>query len=1067
MRSLQTTRGAAFRAVLLAGAAGIMAAAQPALAQNVGDDDGAADNSGDEVDAGPVADSDPQNPGIVVTGSRIVRQDFEANSPFVTVDEALLENSSTAALESNLNKLPQFVPAQTPTMGGDIQPTATNTPGAATVSLRGIGSNRNLVLIDGRRATPSNASGVVDISTIPAAAIERVEVISGGASATYGADAVAGVTNFILKRNFEGLELDAQMGMTEAGDGFEYQVSGIMGADFDDGRGNVSFALSTNKREASYQRNNEFYRELWADTSTASGNQFFIDRPGYNAGFFNLPSATAVNTVMPGASPPIPAFGTTYYTNADGSVFTNGFGARGGVPFFNTPADENSLYKIMDNGVLGQVNTGFYLILPLTRYNMFARGNYEINDWIGVFAQGLYSHVSTSTRNEPGPIFAGWGANIDPTRLDRDQLPGELWTLLDSRPAPNAPFTMTALMPDERETFTDVDTYNLTAGLEGSIPGTDWTWEALAQFGESTTYAKQTGVYSLSRLRTVLDSGNFGEGFSARGNQQFGGFGASSATCTSGLNFFRPPPGGFSEDCLEAVRADLKNRSKMQQNIWEANVQGGLFDLPAGSVRAALGASYRELDYVFDNDTLTTQGRSFQDQALGIYPSGNVDAGFDVKEVYAETLIPILADTFINAFNLELGGRISDYSTTGTSYTYKILGDLELTDWLRFRGGFNKAERAPNIGELFLAAQQTFGFNNVGDLCSKRNPAPYSANEDVNPNGAAVEAVCRVLMAQSGDPTADDFYYQQVNGTYINGAGSTASFGFAFPTTVGNENLSPEKAKTWTAGVVLRSPFTSPLLSRFRLSVDWFNIRVDDAIGVQSVGVAQRQCLQPEFNPLVLTDPTAAANTPFCRNITRNAENGGLGNVFVTYANNGRFEVEGVDFQLDWGMDIGPGTLSTNFLVNWLRKFEIAELPTDAMVDYAGTFGTNLNGVNPGAYDYRVLGTVNYSVGPARIGLQWQHLPSIEDSSEALFETPTTGAPSYNLFHLNGGYALTDNVNLRFGVENLFDKAPPYTNRNPANDQPMVNGNLPGGGYNAQFYDTIGRRFYLGANVKF
>src|SRR5690606_8603252 len=109
-----------------------------------------------------------------------------------------------------------------------------------------------------------------------------------------------------------------------------------------------------------------------------------------------------------------------------------------------------------------------------------------------------------------------------------------------------------------------------------------------------------------------------------------------------------------------------------------------------------------------------------------------------------------------------------------------------------------------------------------------------------------------------------------------------------------------------------------PCLCRFRLSVDWFNIRVDDAIGVQSVGVAQRQCLTPEFNPLVLTDPTAAANTLFCQNIVRNAQNGGLGNVTVTYANNGRFEVEGVDFQLDWGIDIGPGSLSTNFLVNWL-----------------------------------------------------------------------------------------------------------------------------------------------------
>jgi len=222
------------KALLLASCASTFVFAAPAMAQD--SEDGAEESR------------------IVVTGSRIVQRDFDSNSPIVTVDAGLLEQSSTAAIEANLNKLPQFTPAKTPTQGGDIQPTATNTPGAATVSLRGIGANRNLVLIDGRRATPGNATGVVDISTIPSAAIERVEIISGGASATYGADAVAGVTNFILKKNFEGLELDGQLGITQEGDGFEYQLSGIMGSDFADGRGNVSIAMSMNTREANYQR---------------------------------------------------------------------------------------------------------------------------------------------------------------------------------------------------------------------------------------------------------------------------------------------------------------------------------------------------------------------------------------------------------------------------------------------------------------------------------------------------------------------------------------------------------------------------------------------------------------------------------------------------------------------------------------------------------------------------------------------------------------------------------------------------------------------------------------------
>jgi outer membrane receptor protein involved in Fe transport len=878
------------------------------------------------------------------------------------------------------------------------------------------------------------------------------------------------------------------MGLSEQGDGFEYQISGIMGADFDDGRGNISIAMSTNKREANYQRDRSWYRDFWADPSTG-GSQFFIDSPGILIdgplqGLFN-PTANPgnPNVIFPqGRYDPFSS--TTFYLDPNGQVFTNGayvdnagiygtpgqryvnyFGYTGEIDDFN--------YEVTDAGTLAQNNTDLYLVLPLTRYNFFGRGNYEINDWIGVFGQGTYSHVTTYTRNEPGPITGGWGVDIDPAGLDRDQLPEDMWTLLESRADPDAPFTLTGLMPDPRETFTDVDTYSMTAGLEGSVPGSDWTWEAYAQFGESTTFARQTGIYSLERLRAVMNSGNFGEGFVQQGNVNEGGFGASTATCTSGLNFFRPPAGGFSEDCLEAVRADLKNRSKVQQNIWEANATGSLFELPAGPLQAAIGASYRETDFEFLNDTLTTQGRSFLDQALGIYPSGNSTGSIDVKEVYGELLVPILRDTFVQSLSLELGGRISDYNTTGTSYTYKALADLELTDWIRVRGGYNRAERAPNIAELFLAPQQTFGFNFAGDPCSLENPLGFSANPD-NANGTSVEAVCRALMNATGDPSADDTYY--------GGTQSSSTFGFAFPTTIGNQNLRPETADTWTAGVVINSPFTSPALSRLRLSVDWFDIKVDDAIGVQSVAVALRQCFDAGLNPDISGagfnpdgSPNAAAvaiaNTQFCRNVPRNTQTGQLGNVQVTYVNNGRFRVQGVDAQLDWGMDVGPGTLNLNVLFNYLIDMKSAELPTDPLVDYVGTFGTTTNGLQQNAYEYRAFTTLNYSVGPARVGLQWQHFPATEDGGEAQFgPNDTTGAPAYNLFALNGGYTLTENLNLRFGVENLFNKRPPVTGVNLAATDPMGNGNLPGGTVGnggASVYDTQGRRFFVGANLKF
>ena len=1045
------------KAVLLAGSAGTMLMAAPAVAQDT--------DVGDDSQVGEQETTETTR--IVVTGSRIGTQDFNSNSPMVTVDEGLLEQSSTAAIEQNLNKLPQFVPAQTPTAGGDIQPTATNTPGAATISLRGIGTNRNLVLIDGRRGTPGNASGVVDISTIPSAAIERIETISGGASATYGADAVAGVTNFILKRDFEGLELDAQFGITQEGDNFEYQLSGIMGSDFDDGRGNVSIAMSMNTREANFQRDRDWYQELWADPNIG-GTQFFIPAPGVSfAG--NLPD---YSTVFAGG-PANPAVNTNVYFTDDGTPFT--IAAQGTGQNFgngNAPLDDPR-YKQTINGAIGTNNTNLYLILPLTRYNFFARGNYEINDWVGVFAQGLFSHVETFTRNEPSPAVDGWTVQLDPTQIDDGLLPDALETLLASRPDPDGTFTLQSLLADDRETFTDVTTYNLTAGLEGFIPGTALAWETFVSHGISSTYAKQTGVNSLARFQAVVGAPNFGEGFFQQGNQgppNFG-FGASSASCTSGLNFLNPPEGGFSEDCLEAIRADLKNRSEVTQTIAEANIFGGLFDLWAGEVGAAIGASYREVQFEFDNDTLTTQGRSFLDQAQGIYPSGNVDASFDVHEVYGELLIPLLADLpAVQQFSLEVGGRISDYSTTGTSYTYKVLGDWEVTDWLRFRGGYNRAERAPNIGELFLQASQTFGVNSAGDPCSLANPLPFSANqpgdqfEGGNENGARVEAICRIQMDQTGNSDAADQYYAGVQGS--------GTFGFAFPTTVGNPNLEPEKADTWTAGVVVNSPFTSPMFNRFRLSLDWFSIDVKDAIGPQTVALALQQCYDPALNPAFAGSDEDVANSVFCQNVPRNAT-GALGNVQTTYVNNGQFTVEGIDLALDWGFDVGPGSLNLNVLANYLLTFESTGLvgadgtPLIPIVDYVGTQGTGENGLQGNNYEYRVFTTLGYNWGPAYIGLQWQHLPSIEDATEAQTgtETPTTGYPSYNLFNLNASYALTDDVNLRFGVDNLFNKAPPIGGVNTAADPSL--GQLAGGSFNSQFYDTNGRRFYLGANLRF
>jgi outer membrane receptor protein involved in Fe transport len=1165
------------RAALLAGAGGLTAFvfASAALAQAA-------------APAAPAAEPEAEvatGQEIVVTGSRIARKDYESTSPIVTVGDQLLKQSSTAAIEANLNRLPQFTPAKTPQGGGDIQPTAINTPGAATVSLRGLGANRNLVLLDGRRATPSNAAGIVDINTIPSAAVERVEIISGGASATYGADAVAGVTNFILKKNFKGFEIDGQANLTQEGDGLEWQISGIIGTDFAENRGNISMSMSMNTRETAYQRKRDWYQDLWANPNIAT-NRFFNLYPGIALGSGNAPSNSVFyNTLFPGTTnlgvngftspqrtPPtdgqplantifggnggaLGPNGFSVFVNPNGSLFTTGYNQRGGVQFFNAPALQGDLIYKRANGALNFVDTTAFAVLPLTRYNMFARGNYEINDWLTVFGQGLYSSTKTTTTQQGGSITSGWdvfvpygtgvytgsanpstaygtvgnpssvilngmtgyggtayagGQNVNGSFVDSTPgdltdnptnptfrtaygaqfacannatggcsnnqivgqfLPQSIQTLLNSRPNPNGRVELNYAFPENRTVTNKVSTFNIIAGFQGKIPGTDWSWEAFGNHGTTTTFTRQTGVFSLTRLRTLLNAPAFGKGIVANSNTASGrpAFGANFAGCTSGMNFFTLAWSQISQDCKNAVTSDLKNNQEITQSIGEIDASGTLFALPAGDLKAAIGTSYRRLKYQFVNDTITGQGQSFLDQAVGIYPSSDSFGSYDVKEFYGELLVPVLKDIpGIRSLNLELGGRISDYNTTGNSYTYKILADWEVTSWLRARGGYNRAERAPNIAELFQSSSQVFGSSALGDLCSQQSTYRISANPTAGgANAANVQAVCSAVMDRTGGAGTGAAYYARPVGNQPL-PGSV----FAWTNVTGNPNLKPEVADTWTAGIVVSSPFTSPALRRLRFTADWYSIKLKKAIGQQSAGTALQQCLDPAWNPAAATaaSSAAAAQTAaasvYCRGIRYDpAPILAAANFDVSYFNNGKVDIQGIDAQLDWAVDVGPGTFNLNALLNYYLHYKSTELSTNPIVDYVGTLGTAQNGLNAGAFRYRTLTTFGYTYGPASISLQWQHLPSIKQEGAALAPTAFTGYPSYDLFNLSGNISVTRDLRIRLGVDNLMNKRPPIGNVNTAAN--LALGQLPGGAFNTQFYDIVGRRFFLGVNAKF
>jgi len=370
---------------------------------------------------------------IVVTGSRIVRRDAESNSPIVTIDAEQFEQRAGLNIESYMNQLPEYNPAASPvTTQADVQITPVNSVGVATISLRGFGPNRNLSLVDGKRTVPVNALMWTDINGIPSALIERVETISGGASAVYGADAVGGVTNFILKKNYEGLEVDAQYGITEAGDGEESRVSMLFGANLANDRGNVTFGAERYTREVAKAIERDWYTDRWADPDAAGYFFFLMGTNAYSAKP-DFPQKGALRALYGGQNPEywFNAFapnsaGVWEYTsinfNSDGTIWVSGNPvgeSRRLVSFDDSLLYQgvNSLNNLDSTGQATYLGTKWnnldeWVSAPQDRYSIFSNAHYDINDKISVFGAAKFAQSKTKTLLMGNNAIGGWEATV-------------------------------------------------------------------------------------------------------------------------------------------------------------------------------------------------------------------------------------------------------------------------------------------------------------------------------------------------------------------------------------------------------------------------------------------------------------------------------------------------------------------------------------------------------------------------------------------------------------------------------------------------------------------------------
>ncbi|MDP3633914.1 TonB-dependent receptor domain-containing protein [Phenylobacterium sp.] len=1005
--------------------------------------------------AGAAYAQDAEVTEVVVTGSRIVRQDYVANSPISTVTGEQTVANADITLDTYLNTLPQVNPSGT---------TTSNNPGnggQSNIDLRGLGANRNVVLVDGRRPMVSANNLTVDLNTIPQALIESIEVITGGAGAAYGADAIAGAVNVKLKRNFEGVDIRANYSnSTEFWDAEEYQLSAAIGGNFADGKGNAVFGFDRSYREAMLKSQRAFSQNATSTTSfLPEGNLFWASS--------NAPTKAALDTVFAGygvTPAQISLQSGTLGFNLNGSLFYRGV--------FNNPLDVQNFKYPIDGAVNQSLYPDLYsynfdfvniLTLPLDRYSFMTKVNYELDNGIEFFASAGWTEYNAATALAPTPFPTVNTRNpstartqdvisnlVTPGQQVAQQLvipttnpfiPADLRTLLNSRTGDDAvlvgagatePFRMRQRSLDLglRQSNYENTVVQFLAGVKGPVGDTGFTFEASVSEGRTEIDQTQTGNLNTQRLQTLIEAADGG-----------------ASICAGGFNIFGRQP--ISAACRTYLASATTLSTAMTTQIAQGYVTGKVAELPAGDVAIVLGAEYRGFEYNFDPGSASGPISGFNTQ--------NPDRGTNsFKDVFGEIAIPLVKDQpFVQSLELALGARYSqnefadkiagDKVELDGVWAYKAELNWEVNDLLRARASYQRSVRAPNFSELFSgggSAPQYF------DPCSVTSQARKGAN------AAQVTALCQTAGFNGGVGAG------AIN-TFVQTPGSQIGVDL-----LGNKALKPEEGSTFTAGLVWKSPWENQWLSRLQGSIDYYNIKISDAI------------LTPTPNQIVAacynyygTNPTYSRTNSNCDGILRTGAdilwvyNPNNGYNEFTASNGGHQKTSGIDFQFDYGFDLewfgAPsnwGTVRIGAVLTHVIEFKqqdpISGVPE---LDFAGTvsyFGAGLGTSFP---DWKATINTNWSVGDFKFDARARYIAAMENRLNVEFpgETQFTGPDAVWYLDLAGTYALSDNVEFKLGVNNVFNKeAESYA--------PNVQS-----GTDPSSYDVIGRRVFGGIKLRF
>jgi outer membrane receptor protein involved in Fe transport len=965
----------------------------------------AAEPGAQSPEAAPLAPDSTNE--VVVTGSLIRNPNVVSVAPVTVIGQAEIALRGSTNAETILRDIPGVVPS----IGSQVN---NGNGGASFANLRGLGTNRNIVLLDGLRIAPADFGGAVDLNNIPVALVERVDLLTGGASTTYGADAIAGVVNFITRSDFAGVDAQVEKGITDSGDGALTRADLTIGGNFADGKGNAVLGIGYQQTDPVYQGDRP-YSSVAIDSFDGTG----------------VAGSGGSGTTVPGR-------------------FTVGSATRQINATTGTLVPTFARYNFNPFNVLQT---------PFKRYNIYGAAHYDISDAVKFYTRGIFSKNVVDTIIAPSGVFTSaitipysnpylpaaarqqFCANaINNGGTALTTLQCNAAALATSTTDPNyRTFTTTVQrrMPEvgSRQSEYTTTLFDYHAGVRGDI-SSHLSYDLSGGYGESENVQATSGYVLLSRVRQAALATN-------------------TSTCIANTNGCVPVNlFGDNGSITPAQAAFLTASSTITEKTSLAQVHGQLngdfgFTSPYATtpINFAIGGEYRRYTASQRSDSLAQSGDL---GGLGAAPP-NFTGAYSVYEGFAELDAPLVADKpFFRELELQTGYRRSQYrvETAGSpsfgTDTYKVGLNWTPVESIKLRGNYQRAVRAPNIGELFTPLQTTLT-NYASDPCAGAAP---TAN-------ANLRAVC---LAQGAPASAI-------------GTIETPSAGQADITSGGNPNVKPETSDSYSFGVVFQPTFVPRLV----ITADYYNIKVRNAITTPTPQDIVNAC----FGGL----SAASASSPACTAIRRDPVTGQLsgdpttvGGLAASLSNLGRIATDGVDLKINYTQPFGFGKLNLSFVGNWTDKNVFQATPTSVARNCVGYYSVNCASIQP-RFAWQQRSTL--TIRDIDFSVLWRHINPVRQepldvtggNGPAFSGVPAGlgGTTSYNFgrigafnyFDIATRVGVRSNLDLTVTVTNLFDRNPPFvgydvgaTAYNSGNTYPST-------------YDPLGRRYTVTAHLKF